>query len=369
MTALGNVNQRVAALAPYQPGKPVEELARERGIADAVKLASNENPRGPGPSVQRALANAARTLSRYPDGSGFRLKSALAAHLGVATTQITLGNGSSDALDMAVRVAVSPGKRGVVDEHCFMVYPLAVAAANGEVIRVPSQRWAHDLEAFAAAIDEETRIVFISNPNNPTGTWVDEAALCGFLDRVPSHVWVVLDEAYAEYVDTPGYPNGIRLVERYANLVVTRTFSKIYGLAALRIGYAVSSPAFADLMNRVRQPFNANSLALAAAEAAIEDRAYVDESRRLNAAGMAQLEHGLKALGLEWIASLGNFVTFAVGDTRNALSIYDRLLDDGVIVRPVANYGMPQHLRVTIGLSDENGRFLSALERACDRSA
>ena len=369
MTAFGNVNAQVAALAPYQPGKPVEELARERGIADAVKLASNENPRGPGPAVHRALADAAQALSRYPDGSGFRLKNALSAHLGVATQQLTLGNGSNDVLDLAARVAISPGRRGIVDEHCFVVYPLAIAAAGGEVVRVPSKAWGHDLEALAAATDERTRVVFISNPNNPTGTWVDEAALCGLLDRVPAGVWVVLDEAYAEYVTTPGYPNGVRLVERYANLVVTRTFSKIYGLAALRIGYAVSSPFFADLMNRVRQPFNANSLALAAAEAAVEDRAYVEQSRRLNAAGMAQVEAGLEALELDWIPSLGNFLAFDVGASKQAMSIYQRLLDDGVIVRPVANYGMPRHLRVTIGLPEENALFLDALERAVLRPA
>lgn len=369
MTALANVNPRVAALAPYQPGKPVEELARERGIEDAVKLASNENPRGPGPAVHRALADAAQALSRYPDGSGFRLKNALSAHLGVATEQITLGNGSNDVLDLAARVAISPGRRGVVDEHCFVVYPLAISAAGGEVVRVPSKDWGHDLQGLAAAIDEHTRVVFISNPNNPTGTWVDEAALCGFLDRVPADVWVVLDEAYAEYVATPGYPNGLGLVERYANLVVTRTFSKIYGLAALRIGYAVSSPSFADLMNRVRQPFNANSLALAAAEAAIKDGAYAEQSRHLNADGMAQVEDGLKSLGLSWIPSLGNFVTFDVGAGRQAMSVYDHMLDDGVIVRPVANYGMPRHLRVTIGLAEENARFLAALERAISRPA
>ena len=361
-----NVNARITGLRPYQPGKPVEELMRERGVADAVKLASNENPRGPGPRVLRALANA--DLSRYPDGTGFRLKAALSEHLGVDTSRITLGNGSNDVLDLAARVAVSPGTRGVIDEHCFVVYPLAITAANGDVTRVPSREWSHDLEALAAAVDERTRIVFLANPNNPTGTWFDEATLDAFLAAVPGEVWVVLDEAYAEYVAESGYPDGIRLIERHPNLIVTRTFSKIHALAALRIGYSVSSPAFADLLNRVRQPFNANSLALVAAEAALSDTEHVAESRRLNSEGMARLAEGFAALSLEWIPSAGNFVTVRLGPEHDAAKVYDALLDDGVIVRPVANYGMPEHLRVTVGLPEENERFLAALARALERT-
>ena len=377
MTTLANVNASVAALHPYQPGKPVEELARERGIENAVKLASNENPRGPGPQVRKALAAAVDDLSRDPDGSGFRLNEALAARLGVASAQITLGNGSNDVLELAARVAVSPGSNGVVDEHAFVVYPLAIQGAGGIVKRVPSTAWVHDLEGFAAAIDDATRIVYIANPSNPTGTWVDDAAFTRFLRRVPSNVWVVLDEAYAEYVARPDYPDGIRHLADHPNLVVTRTFSKIHGLAALRIGYSVSSPAFADLLNRLRQPFNANSLALAAAEAALQDDDYAATSRRLNAEGMAQLERGFAALGLEWIPSIGNFVTFHVGHVgavggagaeRDALAVYDALLNEGVIVRPVANYGMPRHLRATVGLPEENERFLEALGRVVDAS-
>ena len=361
-----NVNVRITGLNPYQPGKPVEELMRERGVADAVKLASNENPRGPGPRVLEAMARA--DLSRYPDGTGFRLKAALSEHLGVDTSCITLGNGSNDVLDLAARVAISPGTRGVIDEHCFVVYPMAITAANGEVARVPSRDWGHDLDALAAAVDERTRIVFLANPNNPTGTWFDEAALDAFLASVPGDVWVVLDEAYAEYVVEPGYPDGIRLVERHPNLIVTRTFSKIHALAALRIGYSVSSPEFADLLNRVRQPFNANSLALAAAEAALADTEHVAESRRLNHDGMARLTEGFAALSLEWIPSAGNFVTVRLGPGHDAATIYDMLLDHGVIVRPVANYGMREHLRVTVGLPEENRRFLDALARTLERT-
>ena len=364
MSGLDNVNAAVAALTPYQPGKPIEELVRELGISDVVKLASNENPRGPSARVRKALNAAVDDLSRYPDGSGFRLKTALAAKLGVDSERITLGNGSNDVLDLAAKVAISPATAGVVDAHCFVVYPLAITAAGGQVRRVPSVDWGHDLDAMAAAIDDDTRIVCLANPNNPTGTWVDEEALLRFLKEVPERVWVVLDEAYGEYITTATFPDGIRLLDDFPNLIVTRTFSKIHGLAALRIGYAISSPEFADLMNRVRHPFNANSLALAAAEAALEDDDYLIASRRLNAEGMAQIEEGLEALALEWIPSLGNFVTFHVGEGRDAMGIYQAMLRDGVIVRPVANYDMPGSLRVTVGLEHENARFLAALERA-----
>ena len=355
---MDNINAPIAGLSPYQPGKPIEELTRELGITDVIKLASNENPRGPGERVRHALAAEVGSLSRYPDGSGFRLKRKLAERLGVRAENITLGNGSNDVLDLAGRVALSPGSAGIIDAHSFVVYPLAIIAANGQVVRVPSIDWGHDLDGFAHAIDEHTRIVFIANPNNPTGTWVDSATLDTFLAKVPARVWVVLDEAYCEYVTRPDYPDGVALLDRYPNLIVTRTFSKIHGLAALRIGYSVSSPEFADLLNRVRHPFNANSLALAAAEAALDDEAYVLESRRLNDEGMAQLEAGFRRLNINWIPSIGNFITFSVAD---AAGVYDRLLHQGVIVRPVANYDMPDHLRVTIGLPSENERFLTAL--------
>ena len=354
-----NVNERLAELSPYQPGKPIEELARETGIEDVVKLASNENPRGPGPAVRAAIERAAAELSRYPDGSGHRLKGAVAAHLNVAEAQITLGNGSNDVLELAARVALSPGTEAIVDAHCFVVYPLAVVGAHGRLVVVPSKDWGHDLDAMLKRVNEATRIVFIANPNNPTGTWTPRPSLERFLGALPARVWVVLDEAYREYVSEPAYPDGIALQASHPNLIVTRTFSKIHGLAGLRIGYSVSSPAFADLMNRIRQPFNASSLALAAAEAALVDTDFVASSTALNAAGMAQLEAGLKRLGVPFIPSLGNFITLHC--QRPALPVYEALLERGVIVRPVANYGMAEHLRVTIGLEAENERFLDAL--------
>ena len=354
---MDNVNSRVGDMQPYQPGKPVEELARELGITDAIKLASNENPRGPGARVLQALSNL--EFSRYPDGSGFRLKELLAAQLGIDVSQVTLGNGSNDVLELAGRVAISPGTKAIVDEHCFVVYPLAVAAAHGRLVKVKSRDWGHDLESMLAAIDEEVRIVFIANPNNPTGTWVDDATMIEFLDRVPERVWVVLDEAYFEYVDLEHYPNGVELTRRYPNLIVTRTFSKIHGLASLRIGYSVTNPDFADFMNRIRQPFNVSSVALQAAEAALRDDSFVAASRELNSEGMRQITKGLNTMNLEYIDSVGNFVTFDLG--RDAQSIYDALLRKGVIVRPIANYGMPNHLRVTVGLPEENERFIDAL--------
>ena len=353
------INTRIAGLTPYQPGKPIEELTRELGVTDIIKLASNENPRGPGPLVREAIERAAKQISRYPDGNGYLLKQALSKHLGVAENRITLGNGSNDVLDLAARVAISPGAAGIVDEHCFVVYPIVVAGAHGTLVTVPSKNWGHDLVAMAERVTDATRIVFIANPNNPTGTWVSERTLVEFLKAIAPSVWVVLDEAYFEYVSAPDYPDGIRLQETFPNLVVTRTFSKIHGLASLRIGYSVTSPQFAELMNRIRQPFNTSSFALAAAEAALGDQEFVATSKAMNDAGMAQLTAGLDALGVGYIASIGNFVTIDCG--RDAMPVYDALLRKGVIVRPIATYLMPEHLRISIGSPEENARFLGAL--------
>ena len=355
------INPNIAGLTPYQPGKPIDEVTRELGLNSVVKLASNENPRGPGQRVRDAIMEASDQLSLYPDGSAYRLKQALAERLGVGPDQLTVGNGSNDVLDLAARISITPGAETLVSEHAFVVYRLATACAGGTLVEVPAREFGTDLTAMQAAITDATAIVFIANPNNPTGTWVGESALVDFLDAVPREVWVVLDEAYLEYVEESAYPNGVKLLDRYPNLIVTRTFSKIYGLAALRIGYAVSSPEAADLMNRARQPFNANSLAMAAALAALEDEAFVAESRRLNREGMRQVVAGLEALGLAHIPSVGNFVSFDVGCP--AAQAFDALLKQGVIVRPVAEYGLAQHLRVTVGVADQNERFLAALAR------
>jgi histidinol-phosphate aminotransferase len=354
-------NRDVLTLQPYQAGKPIEELTRELGITDVIKLASNENPRGPGPAVHAAIARASTALSRYPDGSGYRLKHALARHLDVDAEQVSLGNGSNDLLELVARVALSPGNEGIVSAHAFVVYPLAVIGHGGKLVTVPANNWTHELDAMARAVTANTRIVFVANPNNPTGTWVNRQQLTTFLDRIPDHVITVLDEAYFEYVGREEYPSGVELLDRYPNLVVTRTFSKVYGLAAMRVGYCVSHRDIADLINRVRQPFNVSSLALECAEAALGDQEFVRTSKRINDEGMEQLHRGLDQLGVHYIRSGGNFLCIDL--KRPAAPVYEQLLRLGVIVRPVAGYGMPNHLRITVGLHEENARFLDALAR------
>jgi histidinol-phosphate aminotransferase len=353
----------VQKLSPYVPGKPVDELARELDLdpATIVKLASNENPLGPSTKALEAIRAELAELTRYPDGSGFELKSRLAARCGVQVSQVTLGNGSNDILDLVARAYLAPGLNAVFSQYAFAVYPISTQAVGAQGKVVPAKDHGHDLEAMLAAIDENTRVVFIANPNNPTGTWLGPDALERFLARVPQNVLVVLDEAYIEYAEGDELPDGLTYLARYDNLLVSRTFSKAYGLAALRVGYALSSAQVADVLNRVRQPFNVNSLALAAACAALDDADYLAQSRELNDAGMAQLEAGLRALGLSWIPSKGNFI--AVDFARDTAAINQALLREGVIVRPVAGYGMPNFLRVSIGLPAENARFLDALAK------
>lgn len=352
-------NAGIRNLSPYVPGKAVDALEREYGITNIVKLASNENPLGPSKLAKAAVAAASADLTRYPDGAGFRLKSKLGQVLKVSADQIALGNGSNEILELLARTFLAPGYDAIMSEHAFAVYPLVTLTAGANVVSVPARQWAHDLDAMADAITEKTRIIFIANPNNPTGTWVSRGELRAFLKAVPDTVIVVLDEAYFEYVDQENYPDGVKLLGEFPNLVVTRTFSKIYGLAALRIGYSVSSEAITDLLNRARQPFNVNSLAQEAAMAAMDDTEYVSRSRNLNNLGVTQLEEGFDALNLNYIGSVGNFICVNVGS--NAMAIYESLLKKGVIVRPVANYNMPDYLRVTVGTEAENNVFLAAL--------
>jgi histidinol-phosphate aminotransferase len=353
----------VRAIAPYLPGKPVEELARELGLdpAGIVKLASNENPRGPGPRVRAAIAAAVDDLPRYPDGNGFALKHALAARLGVDMAQLVLGNGSNDVLELVSLAFLEPGDAAVYSQYAFAVYPLATQARGAHGVEVPAKNMGHDLAAMREAITPRTRVVFIANPNNPTGTWLPPAAVEAFVASVPSDVVVVLDEAYNEYLEPEDRAPSVAWVAKYPNLVVSRTFSKAYGLAALRVGYGVMDASVADVVNRVRQPFNVNALAQAAAVAALEDTAHVDESRALNRAGLAQLQAGLAKLRLRHVPTHANFVLVEVGEAGRCNVA---LLKQGVIVRPVANYGLPHWLRVTIGLPHENERFLVALGHA-----
>jgi len=353
----------VRALHPYLPGKPVAELEREYGIRDAIKLASNENPLGPSPVAMAAAQRELETLVRYPEGSAWRLTAALAERHAVTQDAVTPGNGSNDVLDMIARVFLGPGTEAVFSEHAFAVYPIVVQAtgATARVAPALADNRGHDLDAMAACVGPATRVVFIANPNNPTGTWLAAQDLHRFLAELPEYVIAVVDEAYFEYVQEPDYPDTTTWLAEFPNLVVTRTFSKAWGLAGLRVGYAVSAPGIAALLNRVRHPFNVNSLAQAAAAAALADRDHLAAVIRLNREGLRQLEVGLSRLGLSWIPSVGNFVTLDTG--RAAGEVYEQLLRQGVIVRPVANYGLPRHLRVTTGLPEENARFLSAIGR------
>ncbi len=357
----------VPALHPYVPGKPVSELERELGIRDSIKLASNENPLGISPRVQEVLRGQIGDLARYPDGGGFALRQRLAALHGVAAQTITLGNGSNDVLDLVARAFLCPGVEAVFSQYAFAVYPISTQAVGATARVAPAKNFGHDLAAMAALVNEQTRVVFIANPNNPTGTWLGASELRDFIAALPDWVLVVVDEAYVEYVQEPDYPDTSRWLGDFPNLIVTRTFSKAYGLAGLRVGYGLANPQVADLLNRVRQPFNVNSLALAAAEAALDDPEHLRRSVELNQAGLAQLEAGLRTLGVDYIPSVGNFITLDLG--RPAAPVDQALLREGCIVRPLANYGMPNHLRVTVGLAAENQRFLSALGRVLASSA
>jgi len=351
----------VRSIAPYQPGKPISELAREMGLDEKtiVKLASNENPRGIGPRTRAAIDGALADIARYPDGNGFELKSALAQRYGVDMSAIVLGNGSNDVLELVALAFLGPGRAAVMSQHAFAVYPLATQARGARSIVVPAKAYGHDLEAMVRAVDDETYVIWVANPNNPTGTFAAPAEIEAFLRRVPERVLVVLDEAYNEYLPADLRGDSVKWLKRHPNLVLTRTFSKAYGLAGLRVGYAFAHASVADIMNRVRQPFNVNSLALAAAAAALDDMEFVARSYAENLRGLQQLEEGARGLGLDFIASHANFLTVRVG---KAPEIYKRLLRRGVIVRPVGGgYELPEHLRVTVGTPEENERFLAAL--------
>ena len=351
----------VRGLSPYQPGKPIEELERELGITDIIKLASNENPLGTPASAIDAIRKALPHLALYPDGSAFRLKSKLAEKLSVDVSRLTIGNGSNELLDLAARVFLSPSDNAIVSQHAFIVYQIAVNALGAELRVAEAKKFGHDLDGMAKLVDANTKMVFIANPNNPTGNWLEIAEIDAFLQKIPPSVIVVLDEAYHEYVNKVGYASGLTLVDRYPNLIVSRTFSKAYGLAGLRIGYCISNPQLADLLNRLREPFNVNALALAAAEAVLDDPDYLATSIAINSAGMQQMESGLRELGLSFIESAGNFIAVDFG--RDAAQLYQAFLQEGVIVRPVAVYGMPTWLRISIGLPEQNDRFLASCKK------
>jgi histidinol-phosphate aminotransferase len=354
----------IRAIAPYQAGKPIAEVAREFGLNEAniIKLASNENPFGVPESAKQAMAAAVAELGRYPDANGFDLKGALSKRYDVPADWITLGNGSNDILEIAAHALVERGQSIVYSQYSFAIYALAAQGVGAQHIVTPAKAYGHDLSAMLAAIRDDTRLVFIANPNNPTGTFIPAAEIEAFLAKVPSHVVVVLDEAYNEFLAQQDQFESAEWVKKYPNLLVSRTFSKAYGLAGLRVGFAIAQPALTDLLNRVRQPFNVNSLAQAAAIAALNDKDFLQKGAENNTAGYQQYVAAFDKLGLEYVPSYGNFVLVKVGDDAGAgTRVNLSLLKQGVIVRPVGGYGLPEWLRVSIGLPEENEAFIEAL--------
>lgn len=359
MQYINLANQGVKTLSPYQAGKPIEELERELGISNIIKLASNENPFGFPDSAKQAIINQLDDLTRYPDANGFELKATIAEKFGVQPNQITLGNGSNDLLELFAHTFASERDEIIYSQYAFIVYPLVTKAINAIAREIPAKNWGHDLEAFLAAINDRTKLIYIANPNNPTGNFLSHTEITDFLARVPQNVLVILDEAYTEFTAIDKRVKSFELLQKHPNLIICRTLSKAYGLAGLRIGYAVSHYEIADLLNRVRQPFNCNSLALAAAQAVLNDDEFVKKVAENNRLEMARYEAFCTEQGLIFIPSSGNFIT--IDFKRPATPIYDALLREGVIVRPIGGYGLPNHLRVSIGLPEENDRFFIAL--------
>jgi len=358
----------VQELQPYLPGKPIEELERELGISNILKLASNENPMGPSTKVIEALQDPSLQMALYPDGNGFILKQKLSEKLDVSMEQVTLGNGSNDVLDMIARAFLCEGREAIYSEYAFAVYPISIKAvgATAKVAKALStdheqNPYGHDLQAMQALITDKTRVIFIANPNNPTGTWLKSSELDAFIASVPNDVIVVVDEAYFEYVEETEYPDTLQWLDKYPNLIVTRTFSKIYALAGLRVGYAVCSEQIADLLNRVRQPFNVNTPALIAATVALDDQEHLKTCRKINSQGIQFWQVACQSRELDYIPTVGNFITIDL--EQDAAPIYDALLREAVIVRPIANYGLPNHLRITISTSEENQQCLDALDK------
>jgi histidinol-phosphate aminotransferase len=356
----------VLDLTPYTPGKPIDELEREYGVSDSIKLASNENPLGASPKALEAARSVIDDVWLYPDANGFHLKQALAEKHDVPVEAITLGNGSNDVLVFLAQAFLQPGLEAVFSQYAFAVYPIAtqMVGARARIAPAlpadhPAMPLGHDLRGLFERVGDDTRLVFVANPNNPTGTWIDGDRLKDFIGSLPPQVICVVDEAYTEYAESDTLGDASTWLEEFPNLVVTRTFSKAYGLAGLRVGYALSNPGIADLLNRVRPAFNVNAVGLAAARAALDDTAFIERTRRVNTEGMRQLGEGLEKLGLAVIPSAANFLL--VGFDRPGAALDEPLLERGVIVRPVANYGLENYLRITIGTREHNERLLAAL--------
>jgi histidinol-phosphate aminotransferase len=360
MKFVEQVPEYIRTLVPYAPGKPIEEVERELGISHSIKLASNENPLGPSPQAMKVIRERLGELHLYPDGDCFRLKTALAKKLGVVAEQIIFGNGSNEIIELAVRTFMRPGDEAVMARQAFVVYKLIVQAAGGVSVEVPLKNFTHDLDAIARAISPNTRVVFLANPNNPTGTIFCRQEWERFLDGVSPEVLIIVDEAYFEYVRVSDYPDSLQYHSRGKTLLTLRTFSKLYGLAGLRIGYGIGAQELLSLMHRVRQPFNVNAIAQWAALAALDDCDHVRRSLEVNRQGMEYLGRELGALGLDYVPSHGNFILIRVGHGEE---IFNQLLKQGVIVRPMGAYAFPEHVRVTIGTLDENKKFIAALAK------
>ncbi len=360
MKIVEEVPDYIRTLIPYEPGKPIEEVEREYGIARSVKLASNENPLGPSPRAMAAIRAKLDQLNLYPDGDCFYLKQGLAKKLGVAPECLIFGNGSNEIIELAVRTFMRPGDEAVMARQAFVVYPLVVQAVGGKSTAVPLKNFTHDLAAIAEAVTPRTRIVFLANPNNPTGTIYRRKEWEDFLKKVSRDALLIVDEAYFEYVQDPAYPDSLRYHDGGRAILTVRTFSKLYGLAGLRIGYGVAPQELIGLMQRVRQPFNVNAAAQWGALAALEDADHVRRTLEVNRQGLAYLEEEFKRLGLEFVPSQANFILVRVGKGQE---VFQQLLRQGVIVRPMGGYRFPEHVRVTVGTMEENRRFIEALSK------
>ncbi|GIR19636.1 MAG: histidinol-phosphate aminotransferase 2 [Gammaproteobacteria bacterium] len=354
------VNKGIDGLSPYEPGKPIEDLERELGIKNAVKLASNENPVGPSPKIIDSIEKIVKETHRYPDGNATRLKAKISRKFNILENQVTVGNGSNDIIEFVARSFLGPNESAVYSEHAFAVYPLVVRAVGAMGIEVPAKNFSHDLEAMLDSIEENTKLIFIANPNNPTGSFIEPSELLNFLEKVPEEIIVLLDQAYFEYSSFETSDLEFDVLERFPNLVISRSFSKAYGLAGFRVGYSVSSIEIADYLNRVRQPFNANSLALYAAEIALDDDQFIKKCLELNFEQKQILFNGLQASGFECLPSRANFISFDCREDSN--DAFNKLLLEGVIVRSLRVYKMPNFLRVSVGLPEENLTFLEKIK-------
>ena len=354
-------NPFVGDLIPYVPGKPVEKLEREIGIRDAVKIASNENPLGPSPLAEKAIKEAIHSLNRYPDGDAFYLKEKLSEKLDISPETLIFGNGSNDVIDIAARTFMKPGDEAIFGEYAFIVYPICTQAVGAKAVVSPMPDYTHDLRDMYTRITEKTKIIFIANPNNPTGTMVSRNEFEWFLDKVPEDILVLMDEAYFEYVDDKDYPNSLEYQNTGKSIITVRTFSKIYGLAGLRLGYGVAHQDIISNMQRVRQPFNTNSLSQVGAIAALDDAEHIERTKRVNNEGLTYVTNELEKLDIPYVPSFANFVLIDLND--NPMPAYNSLLKEGVIVRPVIGYGLKTHLRVTIGAPEENDNFISGIKK------